>query len=56
MTTTVTEVTHSQSTDASAREERTVREDALRDEWQELIRVLDRTDEDELPLFGRMPA
>jgi hypothetical protein len=26
------------------------------DEWAQLVRALARTDDDELPVFGRMPA
>jgi hypothetical protein len=55
MTTRVIEVTRPQATDASAGESPPVR-DITDDEWREAIRALAGTDEDDLPLFGRIPA
>jgi hypothetical protein len=52
MTLRIIEVTRPQPAAADRR----AREGATAHDWPELIRVLAATDEDELPLFGRMPG
>jgi hypothetical protein len=52
MTPRIIEVTRPQPPTADRR----AREGATAPDWPELIRALAATDEDELPVFGRMPG
>jgi hypothetical protein len=56
MSTTATEVTSPQATDVSPAESQPARRQITDDEWREAIRALAGTDEDDVPLFGRVPA
>jgi len=57
MTTTAIELTRPQDTDTSAGEEPPIHCDVTADEWRDIVRALATgTDENELPLFGRLPG
>jgi hypothetical protein len=51
-----TEGTHAQAATAGGRSASAADRERAAEEWARIVRALTATDEDEVPLFGRLPA